>query len=37
MHIKEALESEDLDITVDLHEFNGRKTDNYKVFCKNCE
>jgi len=31
MHIKETLESKDSDIIVDLHKFNGRKTDNYKT------
>ena len=36
MRIKEGLESEDPDIT-DLCEFNGRKTDNYKVFWEHCE
>ena len=37
MHIKEALESEDADIIVDLREFNGRSTDRYKVFWEICE
>ena len=32
MSIKEALESEDADIIVDLREFHGRSTDHYKVF-----
>ena len=37
MRIKEALESEDADIIVDLREFNGRSTDRYKVFWEICE
>ena len=36
MYIKEALQSEDPDIIVDLREFNGRQTDLYKVFWENC-
>ena len=37
IRIKEALESEDHDIIVDLREFNGCKPNHYRVFWENCK